>query len=62
MKYFFLIYIFFALTGCSNDYNWGWYILNPKLENGYSNIQFLISGLSITLSISILDFPEEYNN
>ena len=53
MKYFSLILILF-LFGCTNNYNWGWYILNPKLENGYSNLQFLLSGLSITVSISIL--------
>ncbi len=53
MKYFSLILIL-LLLGCTNNYNWGWYILNPKLENGYSNLQFLLSGLSITVSISIL--------
>ena len=53
MKYFSLILILF-LFGCTNNYNWGWYILNPKLENGYSNLQFLLSGLSITIYISIL--------
>ena len=53
MKYFSLILILF-LFGCTNNYNWGWYILNPKLENGYSNLQFLLSGLSITVSISII--------
>ena len=53
MKYFCLILILF-LFGCTNNYNWGWYILNPKLENGYSNLQFLLSGLSITVSISII--------
>tara|TARA_B100000579_G_C22818886_1_gene849435 strand:- start:204 stop:938 length:735 start_codon:yes stop_codon:yes gene_type:complete len=53
VKYFSLILIL-LLLGCTNNYNWGWYILNPKLENGYSNLQFLLSGLSITVSISIL--------
>ena len=53
MKYFSLILIL-LLLGCTNNYNWGWYILNPKLENGYSNLQFLLSGLSITVSISII--------
>ena len=53
MKYFSL-FLILLLLGCTNNYNWGWYILNPKLENGYSNLQFLLSGLSITVSISIL--------
>tara|TARA_B100000686_G_C16757248_1_gene956327 strand:+ start:1252 stop:1989 length:738 start_codon:yes stop_codon:yes gene_type:complete len=54
MKNLLYILIFILLTGCTNNYSWGWYILNPNLENGYSNIQFLLSGLSITVSISIL--------
>ena len=32
----------------------GWYVINPKLDNGYNNIRFLISGLNVTLIISIL--------
>ena len=52
MKYFSL-FLILLLLGCTNNYNWGWYILNPKLENGYSNLQFLLSGLSITVLISI---------
>jgi len=54
VKKFFLFFILLFLSGCSNNYNWGWYILNPKLDNGYSNLQFLLSGLSITISISLL--------
>ena len=54
MKNLLYILIFILLTGCTNNYRWGWYILNPNLENGYSNIQFLLTGLSITVSISIL--------
>ena len=30
------------------------YVINPKLDNGYNNIRFLISGLNVTLIISIL--------
>jgi len=52
VKYFSL-FLILLLLGCTNNYNWGWYILNPKLENGYSNLQFLLSGLSITVLISI---------
>jgi len=29
-------------------------VINPKLDNGYDNIRFLISGLNVTLIISIL--------
>ena len=54
MKKILYLLIFLILTGCSNNYNWGWYVINPRLENGYSNLQFLLSGLSITIYISIL--------
>ena len=54
MKNLFLIFIILFLSGCSNNYNWGWYIINPQLDNGYSNIKFLLSGIWITLSISII--------
>tara|TARA_X000000368_G_scaffold397470_1_gene366636 strand:- start:427 stop:1167 length:741 start_codon:yes stop_codon:yes gene_type:complete len=48
-----LIPIFF-LTSCSGNYNWGWYIIDPRLDSGLSNIQFLIDGLGITISISLI--------
>ncbi len=54
MKYLIIIISVLILSGCTNNYNWGWYVLNPKLDNGYSNLAFLLSGLYITLTISIL--------
>ena len=55
MKIFVVIFfIIFLLGGCTSAYNWGWYVINPKLDNGYDNIRFLISGLNVTLIISIL--------
>ena len=54
MKYFFLISLIFFLGGCSQNYNWAWYILDPRLDSGASNLFFLINGLYITISISIL--------
>ena len=50
-KIIFILFIVFV-GGCSQNYNWGWYILNPKLDSGLSNLQFLISGFSITVLIS----------
>ena len=50
-KIIFILFILF-IGGCSQSYNWGWYILNPKLDSGLSNLQFLISGFSITVLIS----------
>ncbi len=55
MKIFVVIFfIIFLLGGCTCTYTWGWYVINPKLDNGYNNIRFLISGLNVTLIISIL--------
>lgn len=54
VKSFLVIIIIFVLFGCTNNYSWGWYILNPRLESGYSNLQFLFSGFLITVSISLL--------
>jgi len=50
--FYFFILIFFS--GCSNNYTWGWYIINPNLDEGYTNIRFLISGFNITIIISLL--------
>ena len=35
------------LAGCGDSsYNWGWYIFNPFLPRGASNIQFMLAGLN----------------
>ena len=49
-----IFFIIFLLGGCTSSYTWGWYVINPKLDNGYTNIRFLISGLNVTLIISLL--------
>ena len=54
MKFFLVIFVLFTITSCSNNYNWGWYILDPSLENGLTNLEFLISGLGLTVSISFI--------
>ena len=53
-KFVLLLIPFFLLVSCSGNYNWGWYILDPRLDSGSSNIKFLIDGLGITISISLL--------
>ena len=48
--------IVFFLTGCAantNSYTWGWYIFNPFLDKGASNIEFLAGGLTATLLVSV---------
>ena len=54
MKILLLIFISFFVSSCSSDYNWGWYILDPTLDQGSSNLYFLISGFWLTISISLL--------
>ncbi len=39
------------LTGCTE--NWGWYVVNPLLPSGLTNLKFLASGLYYTLLLSI---------
>jgi len=43
------------LGGCASysSYNWGWYVFNPLLPKGLSNIEFLISGVGMTLALSV---------
>ena len=53
MKFLYIL-LLLPLTSCSSNYNWGWYILDPRLENGLTNLEFLISGLGITISISLI--------
>ena len=54
MNYLILFFFSIFLISCSGNYNWGWYIIDPTLEKGQNNLEFLISGLGITLSISLL--------
>ena len=44
-----------SLGGCASNssYNWGWYVFNPLLPKGLSNIEFLISGVGMTLALSV---------
>ena len=52
MKKIVLILFIFLIAGCAENHSWGWYILNPRLDNGISNLQFLVSGFSVTILIS----------
>lgn len=44
-----------ALAGCGGDqnYQWGWYVFDPTLPKGASNIRFMVTGLWLTLSLSV---------
>ncbi len=41
----------FLLTGCSG--NWGWYVVDPTLPKGLSNLMFLLDGLYYTVLLSL---------
>ncbi len=47
----FILLILFFLTSCSN--NWGWYVIDPTLPGGFTNIKFLLSGLWYTIILSL---------
>ncbi|WP_207626706.1 amino acid ABC transporter permease [Parendozoicomonas haliclonae] len=51
-----LVVIALALSGCSSDYQWGWYVVSPVTESGRINLQFLATGALYTLGISLLAF------
>jgi polar amino acid transport system permease protein len=43
-----------VLAGCARtDYSWGWYIFNPWLPKGSSNLRFMLAGLSATIAVSV---------
>jgi len=46
--------LFLILQGCNSDYEWGWKILDPSSLDGLTNLKFLISGISITIYISVI--------
>jgi len=54
VKFLYILLLLLSLTSCSSNYNWGWYILDPRLESGLTNLEFLISGLGLTISISLI--------
>ena len=50
-----LVAALLLLGGCANSsgYNWGWYVFNPALPKGLGNIEFLLSGVGMTLALSV---------
>ncbi len=40
------------LSGCTGD-KWGWYVVDPRNENGWSNLKFLLTGMWYTVAISL---------
>ena len=50
-KIFTVISLSLFLTGCSS--NWGWYVVNPAIPKGMTNLQFLLSGFYYTVLLSV---------
>jgi len=43
------------LTSCSSErHEWAWYILSPDKVNGLTNLKFLLSGMGVTIYISVI--------
>ncbi len=42
------------LAGCSSSTTWGWYVIDPRLDAGWTNIKFLVGGFGNTILISII--------
>ena len=42
------------LAGCSSSATWGWYVIDPRLDTGWTNIKFLVGGFGNTILISVL--------
>lgn len=42
------------LTSCSSEHEWAWFIISPNSVNGLTNLKFLLSGMSVTIYISVI--------
>lgn len=53
-KYILLGLVAVALAGCSSNYTWGWYVIWPSTDTGWTNLKFLLGGIWMTLALSAL--------
>ena len=49
-----IVFISLLLSSCSGNYQWGWYVILPNNKTGLTNIDFLLSGLGYTISLSLI--------
>ncbi len=54
MKKLLLFVPLFLLAGCSSSQTWGWYVIDPTTQSGWTNVKFLISGMGATIQISLI--------
>ena len=43
-----------SLSACGSNYTWGWYVVSPTTKTGRTNLEFLLSGLWYTVSLSVI--------
>jgi len=46
-----LLLLLLLLGGCSGD--WGWYVVDPRTDQGWVNLRFMLSGLKYTILLSL---------
>ncbi len=49
-----LLPLLLLAVGCSSSQTWGWYVIDPTTESGWTNVKFLISGMGATIQISLI--------
>ncbi|WP_425084073.1 amino acid ABC transporter permease [Ruegeria profundi] len=54
MKKALLLIPLLLLAGCSSSQTWGWYVIDPRTDSGWTNVKFLISGMGATILISLI--------
>lgn len=54
MRWFVVLVPLALLTACGSNENWGWYVVDPRLEQGRINLGFLLAGYPSTIYISAL--------
>ena len=43
-----------VLAGCGSSTSWGWYVIDPTTPQGWTNVRFLIGGMTNTILISLI--------
>lgn len=51
---FFPLAVLVLIAGCSSSQSWGWYVIDPTTESGWTNVKFLVSGMGATIQISLI--------
>ena len=53
MRNLFFLLLFLPITSCSGQ-ELGWFILSPNNVEGLTNLKFLLSGMGVTIYISVI--------